>query len=905
MSLDETVGKIVDDLDIAFTVASDQMIKKLNKYLLSNSFDYVRELLSAEIYKNPSKIHMKANNKRFELVDDGKGYSIDEIDELFSQILFSKESELKKYSGLVNGIISGMNTDAEYVLIESVKDGEKVSYKITSDYEFTKSDETTLKQGTRITVKKKHKRSFSPIQIFRRKSKAHEIKNLKYICHFFDKNISLKINGYPLEDQFPEDNGFKSSFEEKDGSKVRFFMNNNSKAGGVNRTIKLINGLIYEENYENNHSSIEYVTLIDDPNFDLNLSKNKVINFDRTKYTNGSNLMEKAYVNNFYKAKEARNNISKLTPSDEVFKIESNFDSASKEMRNRIRNLNRFDKQNVEFVLDEFVDEKFIPTCDQNYVSIRDIINVLESGKQVFYDTVSNKYYPSDEKLVLLDKPGIKNYNVRSFSETIQHFLDPKTRNVLETEYYGGVLKEQLQKSSSVENLKFHLKRIKREKKLDELLKNVNSLWTHISESPKKEFSDYFNLITSSINFGAHYSVYKPANAVSFGLNRSYNYSAKKLSIVKDVSVKVATVTGLGIMAGLTVAAAGATAVGAGAFSVGAIGLSAITAPFVYVGRLGFKAARSKIVKKTASSIFDTLAYSKYSPIAAMIDKKQTKRDLKYEQSIKRKKLEYDINELFFEVYSDNEGYIDALPTNYSFKAYHPRIEIVDSEKLTSFGFSKKQILTSNQAAGTIDGHTAHNHFYVRDDGEALERWVEYIKLGPEYEYLVKTELFNLIADKAGNNIKWSENQPPETRNAVSNSYNDGSYSNHHVVVIPFVNEMSISEKLAQIQLSEMNNSKLALINDMVEIYKSGSDEKDFKKFEDRYSILKTPDKKILIKTIQSDSLSANETIDSFLDKNDAELVDYVCRTMIGNKKNKLIEKPDNNYQQAVHGLEI
>ena len=213
--------------------------------------------------------------------------------------------------------------------------------------------------------------------------------------------------------------------------------------------------------------------------------------------------------------------------------------------------------------------------------------------------------------------------------------------------------------------------------------------------------------------------------------------------------------------------------------------------------------------------------------------------------------------------------------------------------------------MTSNQAAGTIDGHTAHNHFYVRDDGEALERWVEYIKLGPEYEYLVKTELFNLIADKAGNNIKWSENQPPETRNAVSNSYNDGSYSNHHVVVIPFVNEMSISEKLAQIQLSEMNNSKLALINDMVEIYKSGSDEKDFKKFEDRYSILKTPDKKILIKTIQSDSLSANETIDSFLDKNDAELVDYVCRTMIGNKKNKLIEKPDNNYQQAVHGLEI
>ncbi len=895
MTLEDTVGKVIEEMDVAFTVANEQMVKKLHKYLLSNPYNYVRELISAEINKNPTKIHMKANKRRFELVDDGEGYTLDEIDALFSQVFFSKDSELKKFSGLVSGVISGSNANAEYVLIESVKDGKKVSYKITSDYKFIRSENTNLKKGTRITVKKDY--NFLNEPLYNIMGSALEIEKVNYTCQFFDKNIELKINNSPVENKFPspEENGFQHTTMEKDGSKLRFFREQYSKTG-TEKIFALINGLVFEEQHEAKSGSDNDYVIIDNPDFDLNLSRNTLVNFDRKDYTRLGTLVYESLKNDFRSAERTYESLKNSGKETGIYRAKSDLSDAAKELF-KIISAEYLSGNQLEKIFADLYEDKILATCDDSFISIKEFVDILNSEKEIYHNSIKNKDYFTNGETVLYDvinDDSIRGSKLNLFVNHLKSYLVEKEAhypkiNILPHKDY---LKQYFKDHNHFTSVNSNLKRIKRQKKLDELVGRVKSSWGLITDSSERDFSDYTNLLKASLNLGFQYSILKPYDSVSTSLNFSFHYSAYQLSKAKDKTKE----TSLEALSGLGKVFAGT---GTALMSAVMVGGSIIAAPFLGIAYVGGKILPTKGIKKISSKAGIYWRNGKFSPKAMKRRRRIARNEKQSEVEKEESALIEKLNDLYSDIFIENEDFLKQFPNLK--KPVRPAIRVWDPKELgftTKNYFKKNDFKSPSEALKKVsEDSSEHSLFsiyksdneayvFARNDNPDLQRWAKMLEKGPLYEPMVKIELLNVYLRSHFNHLKWTEYQLPDYmtyKEEMKSDRSEASYANYDRTTIPFTNGAPITENLARLQTEDMRKTKLALIDQMVDMYNMtiSSEAAIMKLFENVYSTLRIPDRQVLIKEIQSNTEHSNETIDSFLDKTDSELVDFVCRTMI------------------------
>ncbi|MBU0666544.1 MAG: hypothetical protein KKC26_04225, partial [Nanoarchaeota archaeon] len=267
----------------------DEMLKKVKKYLLADPFDYVREFVSVGLLKNPSSIDVKAFPWKFEISDDGDGYSTSEISTLMSQ-LFMSDNALKDYMGFTVGVVSALETGASSVVVESVKNGEKTFFELLPDYTINDTGKVTINKGTKITVKKNFKFIKQTLKSLKNMSLSPEAKKLHDTCSHI--STPLKVNGVKINADFDLGKCLtKTTIPYKNGKIIAGLNTTDS-----NKLCFYKNGVFYGEPVEFflNHSMFKFI--INNSDFELTLSRNN-LNISTGEYILLRNKMDETKTN--------------------------------------------------------------------------------------------------------------------------------------------------------------------------------------------------------------------------------------------------------------------------------------------------------------------------------------------------------------------------------------------------------------------------------------------------------------------------------------------------------------------------------------------------------------------------------------------------------------------------------
>ncbi|MBU0666006.1 MAG: hypothetical protein ABIC91_03005 [Nanoarchaeota archaeon] len=390
-------GKVVEDREMGWDVSCDEMLKKMKRFMLSDPFDYVKELLSVELAKNPSKININSKRWAFELRDDGEGYTVDEINTLISQMFFS-DKNLKRYTGLARGMVSALQTGASSVVVESVKNGEKTFFELLSDYSINDKGKVTINKGTKITVKKSS-RLVGAAKSLVTLSSGLETKKVKQYC----KNIrgkTIKLNHRKINREIEL---FGLHFE-KDVKIGDIDFKIGISELGDNSVYIHRSGFFYgEQNFRNNYS---LTAIIDNPDFNLTISGSGIAQDDEMKKTMNAFFKagDELYLE-FYKSLPKENSeTSTLNKWKIIHKREKNIKLIKKYMAQKIDFLEPAEIKESSFLKFMYT-EPIFETFNKGSVSLKDILlseSVVNDG--VLYSDFTDNYRFSKAKIPVVER---------------------------------------------------------------------------------------------------------------------------------------------------------------------------------------------------------------------------------------------------------------------------------------------------------------------------------------------------------------------------------------------------------------------------------------------------------------------------------------------------------------------
>ena len=511
-------GEIVETMDVAFTVSNEDLLKKMKDYLLADPFDYVREFVSAEAAKNASRINIKALPWKFQMIDDGEGYTEEEISSLLKQSFFPKEGALKKYVGLSRGLVSALKANGSLIKIESVRDGVPITYTVDPQFKINKADEASITSGTKITVEKKSYFVKENMYSLLKFSASKESQKVMEVCS--------SMNGCEVYLNFRQIN-HESSLKNRDMLIFKNYTVNDSKIeigipkkkhDDLNKTILIYkNGFMMEGREWK--TPFDLSAIIDNPNFVTDLSGKELIT-DNQEFRSGMNdidsviddlfrtLLEelpdkpKPFTSKtlddkpiYYKntRREVTNHNYQYFYHDEIDSLTEYLISILPEKLEELKRPGAHKREDFDSTFWRLVNKKIIPTWNNESISLKQVYDERDKFGSIMIDqyrplsqlnTKNSILKISDHTTKLLD---IVNSNVLNLDKYETEGYVSSDFNVLEKKLvsYSEVIehKHQLevsQKKVALENAK-ERKQKEKKRKRKERMEQLSYDWKHLS----------------------------------------------------------------------------------------------------------------------------------------------------------------------------------------------------------------------------------------------------------------------------------------------------------------------------------------------------------------------------------------------------------------------------------------
>lgn len=193
------------DDDFIWKINQEKMQLKTTAALLPDPNDYILELFSFVHNTSPSKIKVKTKYSQTEIVGDGHGFDLADLDSLMSVFFVVPDDSAdlyKRFGGLATAIYSAINTSASKIVIETRKDNVSLRYTVRAGtynaanlnerinsirfgenkISFTHDEKSSVKSGVKITVSKNVPLKNKIIDIVRFNTKGIEFNKIKNYC---------------------------------------------------------------------------------------------------------------------------------------------------------------------------------------------------------------------------------------------------------------------------------------------------------------------------------------------------------------------------------------------------------------------------------------------------------------------------------------------------------------------------------------------------------------------------------------------------------------------------------------------------------------------------------------------------------------------------------------------------
>ncbi|MBU1850006.1 MAG: hypothetical protein KKH40_04740, partial [Nanoarchaeota archaeon] len=862
------------------------------------------------LLKNPSRIDVKAFPWKFEISDDGDGYSTSEISTLMSQ-LFMSDNALKDYMGFTVGVVSALETGASSVVVESVKNGEKTFFELLPDYTINDTGKVTINKGTKITVKKNFKFIKQTLKSLKNMSLSPEAKKLHDTCSHI--STPLKVNGVKINADFDLGKCLtKTTIPYKNGKIIAGLNTTDS-----NKLCFYKNGVFYGEPVEFflNHSMFKFI--INNSDFELTLSRNN-LNISTGEYILLRNKMDETKTNlllDYYNIL-AKKDLRKYGAQTGLDLIKRN---VLIEL-DHLSNSTCYDKNKLEDynIIRVFYDKPLFETCKNELVSIKDIMDAFKTKGVVYFsdlfrsnndsNMVINTYYKKYDKKILTKlakginidrimidenkRPGASSScNDFNIKELAPHF----TMGFGITSLNNFFFKIRGTDSQT------HIKNLS-----EDFKKQKNNLLT---TNNSRTLSDYILKGFKTLSLGAlllsklsfEYGVKKPA---FWSLKKGYDaasFTAEQTK--KSLNWSVRNYGDLLLNGWLiTVNSCKYTL-------MGVIGLAII--PFL-PAVAGFSAlGNTKLVTKIGD-VTQKIAM----PVAKLFLKRQDRKKNK-EQALIDAHLGLD--KLITTVFDENKELFSELGiTSKIEKVYFNYIPLSKNAKKL---FRNKTLLLLQGTNNTVydvlsfdDSQTYSDgvRFGINEYNPLVEKWVDILKKKDDIKMdFLKDSLLVSLLDATNNNlIRWGNYQPAysefieiHTKEELDKALNDGNnysvssgdkpsrgtfgfnYLSEASISrmkknLPFANKTSVSEYVENKQVSLLKSLREQYVQKLFTLYTTDQPSKnDHDTFKELYKTLDTNEKSSVLKTIMYDlNTIKNPEIDNFLEQQDLALIDEIGR---------------------------
>lgn len=335
-------GEYVDiaDGDEKFLWDTDQEKKllKTSTSLFSDPKDHLIELFSIVYNTDPSAVKVKAKTGRIDIIGDGEGFSMNNINELMSVLFANPDSDseiIKKYGSLATAIFSSFNNNVEKIVLETSKNDKPIRYWVTkfkpdkatkkditlslrfgdNSFRFGHDDKSSINEGLMISIYKNEAKK-SIFDLFKKK-KFPELSVLS--DYGYKSTIPIlfndqKINTHwtTLETMYQSNyatNRLRDFFIEFKDSECTGKIWLDSRSTGSETYLRSglsfgrdnLGSIIRGRDLEMMGLNI----LIDSPYFELTMGKNRVfkgenVSFIITKFDKYKSLLIKKIVDDFY-----------------------------------------------------------------------------------------------------------------------------------------------------------------------------------------------------------------------------------------------------------------------------------------------------------------------------------------------------------------------------------------------------------------------------------------------------------------------------------------------------------------------------------------------------------------------------------------------------------------------------
>jgi len=835
--------------------------------------------------KNPSRIDVKAFPWKFEISDDGDGYSTSEISTLMSQ-LFMSDDALKDYMGFTVGVVSALETGASSVVVESVKNGEKTFFELLPDYTINDTGKVTINKGTKITVKKKSAlKGLKPGALISGNI-SPEAKKLKAYCKNVSK-VPITLNFKKFNEELLFD-GTYNNFKTKMGD-ISYHVGVLKRGKPLYKLYK--NGVNYGSK-DVRVTNLDYLKIgIDNPNFNLNLSRSEIL-FDSNVHQTNENLtkvIDLAYRNLYDELSEE--DIKKYKTGAEHNKIRDYI--AGK--------LHFFSNHASEFNLhDENITALFsIPVMkgiNKPYVSIQEIFDSFDKTGHVYVATNFRSRTDSDDDLIIECLPTPDGRIQKSMVELISKILNYKSTRSFSIEEPDYI------ESTAVQFIGGVKKSFKRLSSLEIMVDDFKQYYANFKEKKDSTFKTIAYYTGNALALGlvgsivlgmgaSKYLIKEPLKLTGKAIGYAGRKTGRRLKHVGNGLLDVGS-TGLGYAgSAFKILGYGIGVCAVGVAGVAGLVLSGAVVPFAWAGK---KVFGSKLYEKTTNKIKSGAYFVFKRPFKVIKEKKQKREsDFQSERYSDEKRL----TTLVKNILEENQHLLKTLNLIGQFSVdissykelnallpenVHPSGNVFN---LTSerFGSLIRAKLISKYRE--LQDHSNVN-VYLNRNKKKVKEWISFLKTNEEHSTLLKTPILVELAKNMNYyNIQWGFWQPDiyvtvPLQNNYHSHYSD-SYINKLKQKVPFDNNISISDSIIKTQNTLMNNCQIESQRYLLDAYTFG----DYDAFVNDYDKLNVNDREVILKKIIFDSETENKKIDLYIQKKDFNLIDKIGRLNIRGEK--------------------